>query len=194
MNHVISDLLPTIRRLPAVEFDIDADGYVTSHHWLLPEPAEILYGGLASVIVIGLLVWKAGPLAKKAMIARTDRIQEELDASANAKSEADAEATGIRQALGDIQGERQRLLAEADAQAEAVLTDGRDRLQAEVADLEAKALADIATAAGRSSDELRNEISRLASAAADQVVEQSLDDATQQRLVEDFIAKVGAAT
>lgn len=174
-------------------YGVDDQGYKTSHHWLLPETAEIIYGGLASVIIIGVLVWKAGPLAKKAMAARTDRIQDELDASATAKSDADAEASGIRQALGDIQGERQRLLAAAAAQAEAVLADGRDRLQVEIADLEAKALADIATAAGRSSDELRNEISRFAAAAADRVVEQSLDEATQQRLVEDFIAKVGAA-
>ena len=27
-----------------------------THHWLLPETAEIIYGGLASVIVIGALV------------------------------------------------------------------------------------------------------------------------------------------
>ncbi len=172
--------------------DFDEKGY-TSHHWLFPETAEIIYGGIASLIVFGLL-YKFGrkPIAD-GMKARTDRIQGEIDASAAAKADADAEASRIRQALGDVQGERQRLLAQADSQAEALLTDGRTRLDAEVAELEAKADADIAAVAGRSSDELRNDIARLASRAADTVVADSLDDATQQRLIEDFIAKVGAS-
>ena len=58
----------------------------------------------------------------------------------------------------------------------------------------AKADADIASAAGRTSDELRGEIARLASAAADRVVERSIDADTQQRLIEDYIARVGASS
>lgn len=178
--------------VPMAEHGVDDQGY-TSHHWLLPETAEIIYGGLASLIIIGLLVWKAGPLAKKAFAERTLKIQGELDESAKARSDAEREAARIRQALGDIETERRRLLAEADAQAEALLTDGRARLVTEVAELEAKADADIGAAGGRVFDELRGEIARLASAAAERVVTGSLDDATQQRLIEDYIARVGAA-
>jgi F-type H+-transporting ATPase subunit b len=174
-------------------YGVDDQGYITSEDPLLPPTKELLLGGGASLIIIGLLVWKAGPLVTKGLKARTEKIQGELDAAAQAKVDADSEAARIRQALGDIQGERQRLLAEADAQAAALLADGRNRLEVEVADLEAKADADIATAAGRSGDELRNEIARRASAAADRVVAETLDDATQQRLIEDFIQKVGAA-
>lgn len=173
-------------------YSVDEDGYITTESSLLPETAELIYGGIASVIVIAALVKFAGPAVKKAMAARTETIQGELDASVTAKSDADAEAGRIRQALGDIQGERQRLLAEADAQAEAVLGDGRARLEAEVAEMEAKADADIATAAGRSSDELRTEIARRAATAADRVVADTLDAAAQQRLIDDFIQKVGA--
>ena len=64
---------------------------------------------------------------------------------------------------------------------------------AEVAEMEQKAETDIAAAASRTGDELRNEIARLAGAAADRVVERSLDDAAQQRLIEDYIARVGAS-
>jgi F-type H+-transporting ATPase subunit b len=174
------------------EHHFDDQGY-TTHHWLWPEQAELIYGSIASLIVFFLL-WKYGRKpAADMMASRTSRIQQELDESAQAKADAAADATRIRQALGDIQSERQRLLAEADAQAEALLTDGRARLEAEVVELDAKADADIAASAGRMSDELRNEIARLASRAADRVVTESLDDATQQRHVEDFIAKVGAS-
>jgi F-type H+-transporting ATPase subunit b len=178
-------------RLPEVEFDIDDDGFVTSNHWLFPPFWEIVLGFAATGIVVGLLVWKAGPLVKKAMADRTARIQSELDRSSGAKTSAEAEAVRIRAAKGDIEGERQRLLAEADAQAEAVLADGRARLEQEVIALEARAEADIAAAAGRSGDELRAEITRYAAAATDEVVVGVLDDATQQELIEQFIARVG---
>ncbi len=160
----------------------------------LPETYEIIAGGLASVMIFGLLWWKAGPLLKKALAARTARVQAELDASADDETSAEAEAQQIRQAKGDIAAERARILAEADARAEAVIADGRTRLDREIADLEAKADADIVAAESRGGDELRGEIARLALAAADRVVTDGLDDATQQRLIEDYIATVGATS
>ena len=42
-----------------------------THHWLLPETAEIIYGGLASVIVFLGLYKFAGPMVKKSMKDRT---------------------------------------------------------------------------------------------------------------------------
>lgn len=174
------------------EHHFDDQGY-TTHHWLLPETAEIIYGGIAFLAVVALaLKFKVPAMIGKAMTARTDKIQAELDESASAKRDAESEAARIRQSLGNIDAERERLIAEADTQAEALLVDGRGRLEAEVAELEAKAEADIASVGSRSSDELRAEIARLASAAADRVVERTLDDATLQRLIEDYIANVGA--
>ena len=166
-----------------------------SIHWLWPADAELIYGSIASILIFAAL-WKfAGPPIAKAMAARTERIQQELDEAAAAKSQADAEAAQIRQAAGDIDAERQRLFAEADAQAEAVLADGRARLEAEVAELESRADADIAAASGRVNDELRAEISRLAAAATDRVLaDGALDDATQQSLIENFIQRVGASS
>ena len=164
-----------------------------SLHWLLPADAELIYGSLASIIIFGAL-WKfAGPAIKSAMADRTVRIQTELDDSASAKAEAEAEAAQIRQAAGDIDAERQRLFAEADVQAEQLLVDGRARLEDEIAELQARADADIETAAGRAGEELRAEISRLASAATDQLLDDGLDAATQQDLIEGFISKVGAS-
>ena len=157
-----------------------------------PEGYEMLFGIPASVLVFFLL-WKfAGPSVKKGMAARTAKIQAELDAGEAARVAADAEAGQIRQAKGDIGAERARLLAEADAQAAALLEDGKARLAHELVELDARADADIGAAASRYVDELRAEIARLSAAAVDYVVTGSLDDATQQELIESFIAKVGA--
>ena len=163
-----------------------------THHWLLPETAEIVYGGLASVIVIGALVKFAGPSIKKSFNARTERIQKELDDAAGAKVTAESDAKNIRAALGDIAGERARMLTEADTQATAVLNEGRVRITAEVAELEAKAEADLNSARGRSSDELRAEIAMLSSIATPAVVQATLNDQTKNELIEAFISSVGA--
>jgi F-type H+-transporting ATPase subunit b len=163
-----------------------------THHWLWPEGYEIVFGGIASVLIFSLLWWKAGPIVKKGLADRTARIQGEIDRAASALRQAETEAADIRKALGDIGSERARMLADADAQAEALLAEGRARLDTEVAELQAKADADIAAAMSRGSDEIRLEVAHLASTAADEVVVTTLDDDAQQRLIEDFISRVGA--
>ena len=185
-------VLGTIIR-PMAECGIDSNGDCVTHSPILPETPEIIWGGLASLLIFAALIKFAGPMIAKSMAARTARIQGELDGAAEAKSAAAAEATQIRAAKGDIAGERARILAEADAQAAAVLEDGRVRLKQELADLETRAVAEIAATGNRAGDELRAEIARLSNAAVDHVVTGSLDDATHQELIESFIARVGAA-
>ncbi len=164
-----------------------------THHWLLPETAEIIYGGIASCIIFFGLYKFGWPMIVKSMNARTARIQKELDGAADARSKSETDALGIRTALGDIESERRKILAEADAQATAILVDGRARLLKEVADLEVKASADLAAARGRSGEELRGEIARLSSAAISTAVAASLNERAQQELIESFIKGVGAA-
>jgi F-type H+-transporting ATPase subunit b len=184
-------IIATTGRVFSEEVVVDSDGNVTTHSWFLPETAEIIWGGLASLIIFYALYKFGWPQMKKSFEARTARIQKELDDAAADTTSAASEAAGIRQAKGDIEAERSRIMADAKAQAEVILTDGRTRLVTEVAELEARSVADIAAARGRVGDELRAEISRLSSAAVDHVVSGSLDDATQQELIENFIARVG---
>lgn len=174
------------------EVSVDSEGIVT-HSPFLPEIAEIIYGGLASIIIFALLFKFAGPALKKGLSGRTEKIQKELDSAASDKASATAEAAKIRQAKGDINAERERLLAEADAQAEVLVADFNTRLDEEIAEMHSRAVADIETAKGRQSDELRAEISRLSSTAAERAVAESIDDATHQQLIETFIQKVGAS-
>lgn len=177
----------------AEEIPFDDKGYTTIDP-IFPPLKELIPGTLASIIVFSLLAWKAGPIIRKSFRDRTAGIQKQLDDAAAAKTAADAEAIRIREAQGDIDAERSRVYAEADAQAEALLADGRVRLAAEIAELEARAEADIASAAGRGTDELRTEIAKHSSVAVDAIVRDTLDDAAQQELIEGFIARVGAST
>ena len=178
----------------AADFDLDDNDQIITTHWLFPAAAELIYGTISSIAIGALLYKFAGPPIKKAFIGRTERIQAELDSAAQATAEANAEAEQIRQAKGDIDAERQRLFAEADAAAEARLVDGRARLDQEVADLEARAAAELASAAGRSGDELRAEIASAASVATERIIADSVDEATHQDLIEGFIQRVGVGS
>jgi len=170
-----------------------AEDPTQTHSWLWPEKYEMIWGIPASIIIFSLLIWKAGPIIKKSFADRTARVQTQLDEAAADQAAAEAEAVQIRQALGDLDAEKARLMAEADEQAAGVLRDGAGRLDAEVADLEAKADADIATFASRGVDELRSEIGRLSAAAAEHVVNGQLTDDVHRDLIEGFIQKIGQA-
>ena len=82
MNAVIAQVLvPLLQHLPRAEGDLDDSGNFTTTNWLIPEQAELIYGGIASAIIIAVLVWKAGPMARKAFRDRTERIEQELEES-----------------------------------------------------------------------------------------------------------------
>jgi F-type H+-transporting ATPase subunit b len=194
MSLLATTSLLVARLLPASEeVPFDDQGYHTEH-WLFAPAAETIIASTASIIVFGMIYKFAGPTIKKAFSDRTSGIQKELDDSTAAKAAAETEAVRIREARGDIDAERSRLYAEADAQAEALLADGRERLDAEMAELEARADADIGAAADRSADELRSEIARYSSDAVERIAQDTLDDATQQDLIESFISRVGASS
>lgn len=194
MSLLATTSLLVARLLPASEeVPFDDQGYHTEH-WLFAPAAETIIASTASIIVFGMIYKFAGPTIKKAFSDRTSGIQKELDDSTAAKAAAETEAVRIREAKGDIDAERSRLYAEADAQAEALLADGRERLDAEMAELEARADADIGAAADRSADELRSEIARYSSDAVERIAQDTLDDATQQDLIESFISRVGASS
>jgi F-type H+-transporting ATPase subunit b len=179
--------------LPQVEFDVDDQG-VTSANAILPPVGEIILQTIASAVIFAVLYKFGAPPIKKYYAARSERIQRELDEGVAARVQADADASNIRTSLGDIEAERLRLRVEADVQAVAMLVEGRARLEAEVAELEARAEAELAGMASRSGDELRGEIARHASRAVDIVVTESVDEAAQQELIEDFIRRVGASS
>ncbi|MGI9644297.1 MAG: F0F1 ATP synthase subunit B, partial [Ilumatobacteraceae bacterium] len=176
------------------EISVDENGQVVTNHWLFPDQAELIYGTTASIIIFALL-WKyAGPPIMKAFRARTERIDNELNSAQQAVDDANADAERIRGQKGDIDAERRRLFNEADAQAEALLTDGRARLENEVAELEARAVAEIESAANRSGDELRSDIARIVTESTDRVVADTLDESTDRDLIEAFIQRVGASS
>src|ERR1700710_1124715 len=65
---------PTMLALLAITDEATPNGA-----WFPHDVNEVIWGTIAFVLVMALLVWKAGPAIKKAMNGRTERIQSELD-------------------------------------------------------------------------------------------------------------------
>ena len=170
-----------------------ADGQFEADNKWLPEAAEVLWGTLAFLIIVYVL-WKYARLPiQKALRDRSERIGKELDDSSTARADAEGDVARIRENLANIDEERTRILAEATESAERIAEEGIVRNDAEVVELEARADADIELMRGRATSELQAQVATWAGEAAERIVAAQLDEATQQRLVEDFIAKVGAS-
>ena len=129
----------------------------------------------------------------RAMEERSSTIQSGKDA-------ADA-ATA---ALGSARRDHEATLAEARAEAEAIIADAREQATRLEADLIARAENDVAEAKERARIEvaaqrdqaladLRAAVAEQARLAADAVVRNNLDDATQSALIDDYISSVGAS-
>jgi F-type H+-transporting ATPase subunit b len=160
----------------------------------LPETSEIIWGSLAFFIVLAILIKFAAKPIAKSLRDRTARIANEIETAAKAREDAEAEITRVRQNLADVDTERTRILATATETAARMRVEGIARNDAEVAELEARAEADIELLRGRASTELQAQVATWSSEATERIVLASLDNATTQRLIEDYIAKVGASS
>ena len=84
--------------------------------FLLPHDTnEIIWGSIAFLIVLGLLIKFAGPAIKNGLTSRTERLSKELDDAAAAKAEAQTKLAEVQHRIADAGNERQRILDEAEA-------------------------------------------------------------------------------
>jgi F-type H+-transporting ATPase subunit b len=153
---------------------------------------ELIWGTIAFVLVVGGLNWKAGPAIKKAMVGRTERIQNEMDAAETLRTDAEGERDRIRAALADSDTEAARIVEDARQTADKLRADLSARADAAIVALRERGVNDIEAARRQAESDLRIEVSKLALGAAEQVVHHNLDPATQQSLIEAYIAQVGS--
>ena len=160
--------------------------------WFPHDMREVFWGSLAFLIVFG-LIWK---FAKKPgsdyFTKRISDIAESLDAAASARTEAEAERDQIKSALADADSEKSRIIEEGRRSADALTADIAARADRDVAAVQERAVVDLAATRNQIEAELSGELSRLAMGAAERVVSEELDAASQQRLIDSYINDVGS--
>jgi F-type H+-transporting ATPase subunit b len=160
--------------------------------WLPHDINEVFWGTLAFLIIVGLL-WKfARKPAADGMKGRIDRIAEELDAATQTRLTAEAERDRIKAALADSDSEAARIIEAARRSADQLAADTATRTDVEIAALRERAEADLVSTRAQAESDLAGELSRLSLGAAERVVETTLDEQAQQRLIDQYISQVGS--
>lgn len=160
---------------------------------ILPEPTEIIWGGLSFLVLLVAMVKWGYPMITRAMDARADRIRDDLDEATRARTEAETVLEEYRRQLADARNESNRIIEEARQTADQLRKDLMTRAEAEVNELRQRSREDIDAAKGRAMAELRAEVSSLAIELAEKVVGRNLDAESNKALVDSFINEVGAA-
>ncbi len=159
---------------------------------ILPEPNEIIWGGLSFVVLFVLMAKWGYPMIVKAMDARAERIRGDLDEATLARTEAETVLNDYRRQLADARNESNRIIEEARQTADQLRKDLMTRAEAEVNELRQRTREDIDAAKGRAMSELRAEVSSLAIELAEKVVGRHLDAESNRALVDSFINEVGS--
>lgn len=154
---------------------------------------EVYWGSAAFFVLVAAFLWKGlGPM-KAALQGRTDRIKAEL-ADAEAERLAAEEALTAKAAdLPDVSEEEARIRTEAQETAARLKSDLASKADRDAEALVTRAKADAANMREQALADLREEVARLSRDAATSVVNESLDDATQTSLIDDYIRQVASS-
>ena len=171
-------------------FEEDLEGCVEAPSPILPELDEIIWGGLAFVILFAFMRWKGFPAVKRAMDARSEKIRADLDAADTAKADALRTKSDYEAQLAEAKSAAAAIIDEARTQADQLRQDLQARAEADIAEQRARAATDIESSRRQAIDDLRTEVAAIAVGAAERVVGASLDADVHRSLIDGYIDDV----
>lgn len=159
---------------------------------ILPATNEIIWGGIAFLILLAAMQKWGVPAIKKGMNDRTERIRSDLAAAETARRAAESAQAAVEAQLADARAEAGRIIDAARGQADIVRADLQRRAEADIAELRARAETEVQAARSAAEADVRREVASLAMGAAEVVVGSQLENRlTQIQLIEDYINQVG---
>ena len=133
-----------------------------------------------------------GPILKS-VEAREQALEDAINAAKRDREEAASVLAEHRAKLDALHGEGQKIIADARVAAERVRSELVEQAHAEQAAMLARARQEIESEKTRAIAELRREAVALAIAGASKVIEKNLDQDSNRKLVESFLASVTPA-
>ena len=172
-----------------IVYQLAAEG-PNGRHW----PAdinEVYWGSLAFFVIVGAVVWKAGPAIQQALKDRTASIEAELAEAKAARDQAEAALQASSADLPDVSAEEARIRAEAEATAEKLQADLVVKAEAEAEAIRERGRVDVTNRRRQAQADLAAEVSRMTRSSAEAVVRDGLDGGAQSELIESYINQVG---
>jgi F-type H+-transporting ATPase subunit b len=158
------------------------------------DPGMMIWAWITFLVLLGLLYRFAWKPILAAIEKREQTIQDSLDMAAKAKEEAQALLEQHQEMIRSAQSEAQRIIKEnrelAAKSRQEIIEQARDNAQ-KIVD---KAKLEIEKDKENALLALRGEVADLAIAATKKILHESLDEARQRALVEDFIEKIPKTT
>jgi F-type H+-transporting ATPase subunit b len=130
------------------------------------------------------------PLIGQALDARAQKIEGDIDAAADLRTEADKVLAEYRERLKEARTQSEEILQRARETADTHTAEGKERGRELVAEAAQKAERDIEAATKRALDDIRREVADLTIMATEKVVRKTLDDADQRRLVDEALGEL----
>ena len=163
-----------------------------TNNFLIPN-GTFIFEWLVFILVVVFLAKKVIPRITTMIDARAAAIQKQFDDAEALQARLEKSEREYAEALAETKREATRLREQAQAERGQIVEEARSEAQARVEEMLANAEARIATERQQTILALRAEIGDLAATLAERVVHDSLrEDARQRKLIEDFIAGVGA--
>jgi F-type H+-transporting ATPase subunit b len=130
------------------------------------------------------------PQIGKALDDRAKKIEGDIDAASDLRTEADQVLAEYRERLKEARAQSEEIVQRARQTAESHESEGKDRGQQLVAEAAKKAEREIEAATKRALDDIRREVADLTIMATEKVTRKSLTDADQKRLVEEALGEL----
>ncbi|MBX3092776.1 MAG: F0F1 ATP synthase subunit B [Cryobacterium sp.] len=163
------------------------------HSILLPELPDLIWGTVAFVVVLVVIIRLVLPNINKALDARRDAIEGGIQRAEKAQAEAQANKEQFEEALKEARTEAAAIREQARADGVRILGELKEQAQAEVARINAAALATIEVERQNALNSLRSEVGTLALSLASGVIGASLeDDKKSAAIVDRFLADLEA--
>jgi len=159
---------------------------------ILPDLAELIFGGLAFVIVFWALAKFAFPQLNQMLDARTAKVQGDLERAEAARVEADTVLADYRAQLAGARDATNRIIEDSRKTADQLRRDLQAKAEQEAAATVARAQEEIRAERDRVFTDLRTQVGDIAVELAGRVVGQSLDTKTHEKLIDDYIEQVAA--
>jgi F-type H+-transporting ATPase subunit b len=134
------------------------------------------------------------PLIGQALDARAQKIEGDIDAAAELRTEADQILAEYRERLKEARAQSEEIVQRARQSAEAHEHEGKERGQELIAEAAKRAEREIDAATKRALDDIRREVADLTIMATEKVTRKTLDTADQRRLVEEALGELDFST
>jgi F-type H+-transporting ATPase subunit b len=146
---------------------------------------------VAFFIFVGLILWKGTKPFLTALDSRANRIRQQIEEVRSLRAEAERALGEANRKVREAKSEAEAILTHAKAEAERLHAQALESLDASLKRREQNAMDKIAQAESRAVAEVRDRAIEVAVAATSKVLQEQMDGAEGDKLVENAIAEIG---